>query len=204
MGCHTAQQLMSMSLFINWPDIYCTAFILCTSFLSTQHPFFTPLSWNSPSWRICGRLIKNFWGTSGVGVDGGGFKSSNRVGVGKCYGSPPTALRSSQNTLIFVFHLKPGWWSNERALLHRWAHRYESIQTACMCVCVCVRKHEKSAIPFANIDMGVPIQSCYKDYCLLRSHFIRLKHTPQGAHWGCCRGPSLLASLQGWLGGGVL
>ena len=122
---------MSVPLFINWPDIYCTAFILCTSFLSTQHPFFTPLSWNNPSWRICGRLIKNFWGTWG------GLISSNRVGVGKCYGSPPTALRSSQNTLIFVFHLKRRWRSNERALLHRWVHRYESIQTACVCVCVC-------------------------------------------------------------------
>lgn len=62
-------------------------------------------------------------------------------------------------------------------------------------VYVCAHKHEKPAIPFANIDMGVPIQSCFKDYCLLRSHFIRLKDTPQGAHSGCCRSPSLLASL---------
>lgn len=190
---------MSMPPFINRPDIYCTAFILCTSFLSTQHPFFfTPLSWNNLSWRICGRLIKNFWETSLEG----GLISPNRVGVGKCYGSPPTALRSSQNTLIFVFHLKPRWRSKGRALLHRWAHRYESIQT--VCVCVCPLKHEKPAIPFANIDMGVPVQSCYKDYCLLRSHFIRLKHTPQGAHGGYCRGPSLLASSLVWLGAGVL
>lgn len=194
---------MSMPLFIIWPDIYCTAFILCTSFLSTQHPyffffFFTPLSWNNPSWRICGRLIKNFWGTSG------GLISSNHVGVGKCYGSPPTALRSGQNTLIFVFHLKPRWRSNERALLHWWAHRYESMQRQRVCVYVRTHKHEKPAIPFARIDMGVPVQSCYKDYCLLRSHFIRLKHTPQGAHRGCCRSPSLLASLLGRLGGGIL
>ena len=58
------------------------------------------------------------------------------------------------------------------------------------CEWVCSHEYEKLAIPFANIDMGVPIQSCYKVYCLLRSHFIRLKHTPLRAHAG------LLLSLQ--------
>lgn len=83
--------------------------------------------------------------------------------------------------------------------------------SVCVHTCVCesvrgrererVHKHEKQAIPFANIDMGVPIQSCYKDYCLLRSHFIRLKHTPSSAHRASCSGWRLLASLLGWLGG---
>lgn len=59
-----------------------------------------------------------------------------------------------------------------------------------MCVFVCSHEYEKLAIPFANIDMGVPIQSCYKLYCLLRSHFIRLKHTPHRAYAG------LLLSIQ--------
>lgn len=116
---------------------------------------------------------------------------------------PTHSLEVQPEHSYFVFHLKPRWRSNERALLHRWARRYECLQTPCMCVreCTCVHKHEKPAIPFTNIDMGVPAQSCYKDYCLLRSHFIRLKHTPQGTPWGCCRGSSLLASSLGRLGG---
>ena len=65
-------------------------------------------------------------------------------------------------------------------------------------------KHEKPTVPFMNIDMGVPVQSCYKGYCLLRSNFIRLKHTPKGEHWGCYRGLSLLVSMLGLLWGSVL
>lgn len=40
--------------------------------------------------------------------------------------------------------------------------------------------HRKPAILFVNIDSGVLVQSYNKDYCLLRSHFIKLKHTPAG------------------------
>lgn len=70
-------------------------------------------------------------------------------------------------------------------------------------VCLCSHEYEKLAIPFANIDMGVPIQSCYKVYCLSRSHFIRLKHTPHRAHAGFCSASRLLASLLGWQRGGM-
>ena len=98
--------------------------------VDTASPFYTSIL-EQPLlaylWQINQKIRRNF---------GGRLKSSNRVGVGKCYGSPPTALRSSQNTLIFVFYLKPGWRSNERALLHRWTHRYESIQSSSLCVCM--------------------------------------------------------------------
>lgn len=96
-------------------------------------PFLTPLSWNNPAWRICGRLIKNFWGTSGELI------SCNRVGVGKCYGSPPTVLRSGQNTLIFVFHLEMQWESTFTQMgLQVWEH------TDSMFVCVCAQTRKAS------------------------------------------------------------
>lgn len=131
-----------------------TAFLFSTSIL--EEPLLAHL------WPINQKLVL---GSSG------GLQCCSHLGVGTCYGSPPTALRSTQNTLIFVFHLNLRWRSNERALSHRWAHR----------PCVCAHTLEKPAIPFAYIDMGLPVQSCYKDYCLLRSHFISLQHTPQGA-----------------------
>lgn len=129
---------MSVPLFINQPDILSYSFYFMHPFsVDTASPrfFFLHLSWNNPSWRICGRLIKNFWGTSG------GLKSSNRVGVGKCYGSPPTASRSSQNTLIFVFHL-----GGEATREHFYTDEHIGMRAyrRHVCVCVCVRTNTKS------------------------------------------------------------
>lgn len=59
----------------------------------------------------------------------------------------------------------------------RWKQMYKNILTAY------AHRHKKPTIPFANIDMGVLAQSYNKDYCLLRSHFIRPKHTAKAA--GC-------------------
>lgn len=65
--------------------------------------------------------------------------------------------------------------------------RTHALVCVCLCVCINAQTRKKPAIPFANIDMGVPAQSCYKDYCLLRSHFIKLKHTPPAARRCRCR-----------------
>lgn len=76
---------------------------------------------------------------------------------------PTHSLEFEPENASFVFLLKPGWRNNERALIFRWGCRYESILTTH----VCAYKHEKPAFPFDSSDMGVLVQSCNKDYCVL-------------------------------------
>lgn len=113
----------------------------------------------------------------------------------------PTHSHGVQTERLLLCSARRRWRGNKGAVLHRWDKRYESMREVCVClcarthalvcVCLCVRinaqTRKKPAIPFANIDMGVPAQSCYKDYCLLRSHFIKLKHTPPAARRCRCR-----------------
>lgn len=123
------------------------------------------------------------------------------MGVGKCYGPPLTATESRQNAYFCVppdvggeairepFYTDgiKGMKACGKCVCVCARARAHALVCVCLCVCINAQTRKKPAIPFANIDMGVPAQSCYKDYCLLRSHFIKLKHTPPAARRCRCR-----------------
>lgn len=139
----------------------------------------TALHWNNPS--RCSRtssgikkLLRRYW----------------LRGCGKTLWAP-THSHGVQTERLLLCSARRRWRGNKGAVLHRWDKRRACGKRARVCVslCVCInaQTRKKPAIPFANIDMGVPAQSCYKDYCLLRSHFIKLKHTPPAARRCRCR-----------------
>lgn len=127
---------MSVPLFINWPDIYCTAFILCASFLSTQLlPFFYSSILEQPLlahlWQINQKLLRN--------LGGGGAYILLSCRCGKMIWVPTHSIEVQPEHSYFCVPLR--WRGNERALLHRWAHRYESIRAACVCGCTNQQSH---------------------------------------------------------------